>query len=373
MAGTAAAVAAAGLDWRALATPPSPTDGILVLLTLDGGNDGLNTVIPYHDPAYHSARPNLGFAPNEVLPLDNDLALNPALQGLRGVWGRGQLAIVRGVGYPNPSFSHFRSADIWATAVPDAMVDTGWLGRWLDQVASTNPLAAVSIGSAVPRVLQGASTMGAAIPSGTFGLPVPEAAFADLERAFSGETPLAARVAESGAELLDLVHAVHTATKGSDAHAASGLAGHLDLVTRLVAGGLPARAYVVSFGGFDTHAGERSAHQRLLGEMDAALTGFLRSADPRVVVVVTSEFGRRLAQNASGGTDHGSAAPVLVAGPRVHGGFYGDEPSLTDLASGNLKYTTDFRRVYTTVAERVLGIDPSIVVPGKSWEPLGFA
>jgi uncharacterized protein (DUF1501 family) len=376
------------------ATSAGSGRGVLVLLALYGGNDGLNTVIPYADGAYLSARPSLGYQPGQVVRLDAELALHPALTQLKGLWDAKQLAIVRGVGYPDSNYSHFRSMDIWQTGVPDRDEPTGWLGRYLDRTGGKDPLWALSLGPTMPPLLQGASVAGAALPSGNLTIaPALEAPYTALMIPGSGEPPLLQRVAASGADLLTVVHAVRdilsaqtapaagtnleggppTSTPGGVPARATGLEAQLDLVARLIAGGLPTRVYVVSFGGFDTHGSEKDTHANLLAELDSAVGAFARAVARHPVVLMTfSEFGRRVVENASGGTDHGSAAPLFVVGTGVKGGYYGDQPSLTDLDDGNLRFTTDFRSVYATVAEGVLGIDQRAVLEGAKFPTLGF-
>ncbi len=377
---------------RSAPSPPAAgRGGPLVLLTLYGGNDGLNTVIPYEDGSYLGGRRDLGYQPNEVLPLGQGLGLHPNLAGLKGLWDAKRLAIVRGVGYPEPNRSHFRSMDIWQSAMPKDQVATGWVGRWLDRTGS-DPLRAVSVGGSLPRAFGGETSSGAAVPVNQLTLPGGEAlrsAFATLAEPFPGASPLAARVAQSGADLLTVDHAIADMLAGQpqdeEAGGATSLEGtaggnaltaQLAVVARLVKAGSPTRVYGVSLGGFDTHANEKETHARLLGEVDEAASGFFKSLDgsPQgsgVVLMAYSEFGRRVAANASGGTDHGTAAPVFVAGPRVKGGFYGDEPSLTDLDSGDLRFTTDFRSVYATLLEDVIGIEAKASL-GQPFKPVPF-
>jgi len=365
--------------------------GTLVVVTLYGGNDGLNMVVPYENGTYLSARPTLAYQPKEVLPLGEGLGLAPSLKGLKALWDAKRLAVVRGVGYPDPNRSHFRSMDIWQTAVPDHAVGTGWLGRWLD-ATGTDPLRSLSVGPTLPRLLAGEKTSGSALPNGPVGLAGTDGR---LTRAFAAlasprpEAPWAARVAQTGADFLTVQHTVADALAHQPDQPAAGsnlegaptsgggtLGTQLDLVAKLIKAGVPTRVYAVSLGGFDTHAAEKDTQARLLGELDTALHSFDSSlhGTPRgdgVVVLVYSEFGRRVAANASGGTDHGTAAPVLVVGPGVKGGFYGDEPSLTDLDDGDLRFTTDFRSVYATVLTRVLGVDATVALD-KSYRPLDF-
>jgi uncharacterized protein (DUF1501 family) len=364
--------------------PPLAHDsGVLVIITLYGGNDGISTVIPYADNAYHDARPELAYAPREVLPLDRQLGLNPALQGLSGLWTENQLAIVRGVGYPKQDRSHFRSMDIWQTASPIEPVKTGWIGRWLDATGD-DPLRAVNIGAVLAPLGIGEKHVAAALsdwipplagdnaktlealsnddPHDTKAM----AAVCEAYRANSKTSPQFARVVTGDAP------GAQTTGSGN----AQTLAGDLELVATCIKAGVPSRVYMVSLGDFDTHADERGAHQSLLKALDDTLTPFLQhmrssSFGRNVVVMVYSEFGRRVAANASAGTDHGTSGPVFIAGARVKGGFYGDEPSLTDLDDGDLKTTTDFRDIYHELLTKTLRTDPEPVV-GNGRRDLGF-
>jgi uncharacterized protein (DUF1501 family) len=397
LASGAAAVAATAVSvgWKDLAdrtrTDPLPVgSGVLVLVTLYGGNDGLNTVVPAADPAYQSARPDLAYTQQEVLDIGEGLGLNPGLAGFKQQWDNGRLAIVRGVSYPKPDHSHFRSMDIWQTASPDHPAGTGWIGRWLD-ANGRDPLTAVSLEPVLPPLLAGATTAGAALPLRGLALPNGPlaAAFTGLGQPFAGESPLQAYAARSITDLhrtvetfgkdVDATQGAATTTKvgGTKGKGQEGaLAAQLDVVARCVEAGAPARVYSVSLGGFDTHADERGTQQRLLTEVDQAVTGFLtRMAGTDrgrgVVLMAYSEFGRRVAANANEGTDHGTAGPVFVAGASVKGGFVGAQPSLTDLDDGDLKPTTDFRDVYATLLADVLNADPAPVLgPGRTTLPL---
>jgi uncharacterized protein (DUF1501 family) len=363
--------------------PLADGSGILVIVTLYGGNDGINTVIPYADNAYHDARPELAYAPTEVLHLDGHLALNPACNGLAQMWHDNKLAIVRGVSYPKPDRSHFRSMDIWQTASPAEPVSTGWIGRWLDSTGS-DPLRAVNIGPVLPPLAVGEKTTAAAFSPNDAPASSRElaATMAALGHDDPHDTPAMTTVcaAYRAAQAADKTFATVTAS-GAAAESDTGknrnsLAAQLKTVAACVGARVPTRVYMVSLGGFDTHADERGTQERLLQTLDEALTAFLRqmSADTHgknVVVLAYSEFGRRVAANASQGTDHGTAGPVFVAGVPVKGGFYGEEPSLTELDGGDLKPTTDFRDVYHTVLSHTLGTDPTPSVgPGR--QDLGF-
>ncbi len=381
---TATVAAGAALGWFELIdrarTDPLPTDAhVLVMLTLYGGNDGLGTVIPAADPAYQRARPDLAYAEEEVLPLGEGLGLNPGMTGLKKLWDDRHLAIVRGVSYPQPDHSHFRSMAIWQTASPTDPLPTGWLGRWLD-ASGSGPLLAVSIGPVLPPMLAGATTAGAALP--VSGLALPQGAlgraFTALGQRASGEPAPQAAAAAAVTDLHRAVAAFASAVNSptNTAHPArqggGALAAQLDIVARCIEIGAPSRVYCVSLGGFDTHADERATQQRLLTQLDSAVAAFLdRMATTdrgrKVVLTAYSEFGRRVAANASQGTDHGTSGPVLIAGHPVTGGFYGDQPSLTDLDDGDLKTTTDFRDTYATLLAKVLNTDPArILGPGRS-------
>ncbi|WP_029114297.1 DUF1501 domain-containing protein [Mycobacterium sp. URHB0044] len=362
---------------------PLPEDaGILVIVTLYGGNDGINTVIPYTNNAYHDSRPDLAYAEHEVLPLDGQLALNPALKGLAGMWKNRRLAIVRGVGYPKPDRSHFRSMDIWQTASPKDPVSTGWIGRWLD-AGGDDPLRALNIGAVLPLMSIGEKQVASALSENIPRIPGGVATtLAALSEDDPHDTAAMSAVRDTYRAGMITEPEFGRVVKGIDPTAASSgpdedsLQAQLDLVARCVRAGVPTRVYMVSLGGFDTHADERGTQEELLRELDEALTPFLRQMRTNthgrnLVVMAYSEFGRRVAANASQGTDHGAAGPVFIAGGPVKGGFYGDEPSLTDLNDGDLKVTTDFRDIYHELLSHTLDSDPTPSIgPGR--RDLGF-
>ncbi|MGH3879425.1 MAG: DUF1501 domain-containing protein [Actinophytocola sp.] len=394
----ALAAGATQVDWDSLMSaaadePLDPEAGVLVVVTLYGGNDGLNTVVPAGDSAYQDARPELAYQSDEVLDVGEGLGLNPGMKGLKGLWDDEKLAIVRGVGYPNPDHSHFRSMGIWQTGSPESSVPTGWLGRWLD-VTDGNPLHALAIDPVLPPLFAGEKTAAASLPAGGLVLPKGDlgTAFAALGKPESGEERWRAAAARSIADLHSAAKVLGGAAKGpgntegeqdeerdkgASAGGAGGLAAQLDVVARLIEAGVPTRAYSVSLGGFDTHADERDTQERLLTELDSALTPFaerLRGSDrgKQAVVLVYSEFGRRVRGNGSDGTDHGTAGPMFVLGDRVSGGFYGEQPSLTDLDDDDLKSTTDFRDVYASMLSDVLGTDPGEVLDGHQGRVAGL-
>ena len=366
-----------------------PDDGTLVVLTLYGGNDGLATVVPFADAAYHDARPGMSYSAEQVLRLDGSTGLNPALKGLKGLYDNKQLAILRGVGYPKPDRSHFRSMDIWQTANPDRPGNTGWLGRWLDG-AGRDPRLAVSFEPVLPPLLAGESSAGAAVPPS--GRKQPRGVAGEVVAAFgrtaSGEPPLQARAAACFADLVEVDKMIADVRDAAEATApddpdgadeematATGggrtpLATQLDLVAQCVEAAVSTRVFSVSLGGFDLHANEKLTQERVLGQLDAAVSGFVgRMAKSergrRVTVLIYSEFGRRVRANASDGTDHGTASNVFLAGPGVAGGrLIGEQPDLTDLDNGDLKSHVDFRDIYAGLLADVLGTDPGPILGG---------
>lgn len=366
--------------------------GILVMITLYGGNDGLSTVIPYADNAYYDQRPELAYAPEEVVHLDGHLGLNPGLKGLADLWSQRRLAIVRGVTYPKPDRSHFRSMDIWQTASPSEPVSTGWIGRWLDATGD-DPLRVLNIGAVLPLLVMGEKHTASALTGDRS--PVTgdiEHILAELGSSDPRDTPQMSAICAAYRATRDVgvalapVLGTGTPTTTFDPSAgglnftpgtgANPLARRLQTVGACIKAGVPTRVYTVALGGFDTHSEERGPQRRLLEILDTALTPFLHEMGgdkfgKGVTVMVYSEFGRRVAANASQGTDHGTAGPVLIAGAPVKGGFYGEEPSLVDLDDGDLKGSVDFRDIYYELLAHLLVTDPEPSV-GSGRRELGF-
>ncbi|GAA3258624.1 DUF1501 domain-containing protein [Dactylosporangium siamense] len=350
----------------------------LVLVTLYGGNDGLANVIPFAEKGYREARNELAYSAEEVIKLNDTVGLNPGLAGFKRMFDQKKLAVIRGVGYPKPDHSHFRSMDIWQTAQPDRPGNTGWLGRWLDTFGG-DPRHAVSFEPVLPPLLAGATSAGAAVPVTGLALPngVQTATLEKFGATSAGEPALQARAARAFADLVSvdtLIHSVDSDTDdepeqagGTGTGGRSDLKAQLDLVARCVEANVATRVFSVSLGGFDLHAEERDSQESLLKRLDEALTGFAErmaktEAGRKVVVAVYSEFGRRVAANGSDGTDHGTASNMFLLGSPVKGGLYGEQPSLSDLDNGDLKFTTDFRSVYATLLKDVLDADPQQVL-----------
>lgn len=357
---------------------------ILVAVTLYGGNDGLNTLIPYSDSLYFSSRPDISYPAEKLLQLDSSLALNPSMTGIKSLWDEKKVAIIRGVGYPKPDRSHFSSMAKWQTGNPVSHISSGWLGRWID-TQPTDPMLAISLGSVLPPLLAGAKKSGSALPLGGLVIPTGQLA-ADctkLSTASSSDSKLMALAANTMKNLFNISDSISPILKknvpgsavelptinGGNAGGDTNLSQQLDIVAKLIDAGAPTRVWSVSLGGFDTHANEANAQAALLGVVSDSITRFMtqlksttRSRD--VVVMVYSEFGRRVVGNASQGTDHGTSGPMFIIGANIKGGFYGDQPSLSKLVDGDLAVTTDFRSVYATILEKVLKAPPERILNG---------
>jgi uncharacterized protein (DUF1501 family) len=365
-------------------------DTVLVVVEMTGGNDGLNTVIPYADDLYHKYRPTLRQSRDVVIRLDDHVGLHPGMQGLRPLWEQGQLAVVQGVGYPNPDRSHFEAMDIWQSADPTRRVRTGWLGRTavaLDNRGGGVPILHVGP-NRLPLALTGAPGGGAVSvhDPNSFrlelggGPPGQQRARRRLleevavPAARARADDLLAFVQRRQVQTLTAVETLRELLEGPNALArgGGGLTQKLELVAGLIARGFGTRLFYVSLDGFDTHADQGPAHHKLLAELADAVGAFFAALKEtgdagRVRLLTFSEFGRRVQENGSRGTDHGAAACLFVAGPSVRGGVVGGHPSLSDLDVGDLKFHTDFRRVYATLLDRWLGCDSKAVL-GATWD-----
>jgi uncharacterized protein (DUF1501 family) len=380
----------------ALADAPttSKKGRILVVLQLDGGNDGLNTVIPYRDDVYRRARPHLQIAAKDVKTIDGHAGFHPALTGFSTLLESGRLAVVQGVGYPNPNRSHFESMSIWQTARLNAeAVTPGWLARALDRRATIGgdaPALHVHDRFPLTRALVGGKHVVQSLDRPEqfhrqIGLP--DGAEADHQREALDQLSRQER-GEPGS-LLQFVEQSSLITYASSARLDAlqkdapkapgypeylGLARRLRLIAQLIKIGLTTSIYYTHLDGFDTHANQVSTHASLLRELGDSVRPFLDDLEKageadRVLVLVFSEFGRRVAENASAGTDHGTAAPVFLLGKGVSAGLHGSQPNLSALEDGDPKHTIDFRQVYATVLDRWLEAASSDVL-GGTFDPL---
>ncbi|WP_197531031.1 DUF1501 domain-containing protein [Posidoniimonas corsicana] len=349
----------------------------LVVIQLDGGNDGLNTVVPYGDDGYGRSRNKLRLDADKLHKLDDHTGLHPSMRAAKELFDEGRLAIVQGVGYPNPDRSHFRSMKIWQTAsFDDADHDGyGWLGRALDANEHTDASApgAIYVGDQeTPVALWGRRSQATALSREEDLRLMLAPAFQDVQ----AQGPDASLSAFVSRQTLSAVAAsqefdrqqTRTAEVGHG-YPSTGLGMRLKLVSQLLKSGSQARVYYTAQSGYDTHSSQLFTHSRLLGEFSNALKAFLddlKSAglDDRTVVVAFSEFGRRVKENDSQGTDHGTAGPVFLAGPSVAGGLLCAAPDLPDLQDGDLRTGVDFRRIYATLLSNWLGVNPASVLAG---------
>ncbi len=390
------------------ADPAAATMGrnILVLVQLAGGNDGLNTVVPFTNDHYYKARPNLGIRAPQVLKLNDEVGLHPALTGLKDLHASGQLAVWQGVGYPNPNRSHFRSTEIWQTASASEINEKhGWLGRYFDHAcAGAEPTVGVSVGRQSPQSFAGPKPLGVSLEQpetyrfadtdpaqgnmasgesfyrhlnrpdmldsggeqntgGTVGAVAGAFATQQSPLDFLERTALDAQVSS------DRIRALNKSSLNRVPYPVSALSNQLKLVARLIGGGLPTRVFYVSQGGYDTHTNQSGSHDRLLGELGSAIKAFNEDIKAqgnldRVMLMTFSEFGRRVKQNANGGTDHGAAAPLFMVGSKLRQGVHGMAPDLApdNLKNGDLKFTTDFRSLYAGVIEQWLGAESKSIL-----------
>jgi uncharacterized protein (DUF1501 family) len=366
---------------------------VIVLLQLSGGNDGLNTIIPIEDSLYYNVRPSLAIKKEDTIPLNYLTGMHPSLQPLKSLYDDGMMAVIQNVGYESPNRSHFRSTDIWLSASDsNVFIDDGWAGRYLAKVLpdhnpinSEHPMA-IQIGSTQSALLectcQGSMGISFESPNQFYQLingstadndPPPNTIAGNQLKYIKEVAALSIRYAQVIKEKADLVEnkATYPNTR---------LGRQLAIVAELIAGGLETPVYLTSIGGFDTHANQANSHANLLTGLAEAIAAFqddlkLLGIEDRVVLMTFSEFGRRVEQNGSAGTDHGTAAPLFVIGRNVYGGVYGNNPDLTDLDNnGDIKYKYDFRQLYATLLTQQLGMPvdrmPDVLMRGFETLPL---
>ncbi|MFK7851728.1 MAG: DUF1501 domain-containing protein [Akkermansiaceae bacterium] len=386
-------------------------DTILVVLQMAGGNDGLNTLVPYEDDLYYKARPTLGKKKNNLIQLEDGLGLNNSMPFLGSMFKEGSLGVVQGVGYPNPNRSHFVSTSVWETADTNGRANTGWLGRYFDNACEgTDPTFGISFNKSTPESFGAMRNPGASLSSpelyrwihGGGQRAQAEEFFGELNQPIANDNEpisggsiemagggkVGAIVGESNLKFLERVALdaqvsskkileVAAKHKTKVKYDGTPIARNLNLVSRMIAGGMATRVYYVSHGGFDTHTGQLNTHDRLLGQLDSALKSFFtdlkqQGNDKRVMLMTFSEFGRRVAQNASAGTDHGQASCMFVAGGGVKGGMYGEYPSLSELSQGDLVHTVDFRSVYADMLNGWLKAPGTQRILGGKFDGIGL-
>ena len=412
LANTFSALQAEGAD-KATQVTTGRDGNILVVLQMAGGNDGLNTVVPYDNDYYHRARPRVGLSEKQILKLNGELGFHENLAGFKDLYDAGHLSVIQGVGYPNPNRSHFRSTEIWQTASDSEKIEAyGWLGRYFDNTCSgCDPTIGVNIGRQMPQAFSAKHPKGVSLESpGNYrfisGDKTKAGEMSGIEESYrrlnepenemaenAGGTVSAisgpARASGSVLDFLertaldaqvssDKIRGIASRVENKATYPSSQLGNSLKLVAKLIGGGLPTRVFYVSQGGYDTHTNQTGAHERLLKDLGDGVKAFVEDMKAqgnlgRVLVVTFSEFGRRVAENASGGTDHGAAAPMFIVGGKVKAGLLGKYPSLapSDLFQGDLKYSVDFRSVYAAVLEEWLHTKSAPIL-GKQFAPLGL-
>ena len=368
-------------------------DPILVVVQLTGGNDYMNSIVPFNDPLYYDYRPRLGIAQDEVLPIDGNFGFNPALAPLKDMYDQGKVAVVNGVGYPNPNRSHFRSMDIWHTCEPDKIGNEGWLGRAIRDLdpKAENVLTGVNFGRGLPRsmALTGVPVASVAVLetygvlTGITGEPERSQALDLFARMYSpilGTGPVMDYLGDTGLDALKGADILKTAPenyRSNVEYADSPIGRNLQGIAKVLLGDLGTRIFYTQHAGYDTHANQGPMHHKLLGDLSQAISDFYQDlrdhgASEDVLIFLFTEFGRRVRDNGSG-TDHGSGGVAFAVGDPVAGGMYGEYPSLRkeDLLEGDLQFNLDFRGVYGTLVEQWLGLDAAPIV-GGNFEQVGL-
>jgi uncharacterized protein (DUF1501 family) len=380
---TSAALAAQALAGTSV---EKHSNRILVVIELSGGNDGLNTVVPFGDPAYYRARPKLGIPEREVITIADGVGFHPSMVGFERLYKDGNLAIVHGCGYDHPSLSHFSSMGFWHTGVPNGGEPLGWLGRVADETLDpTQRNLIVNLGTSQSLAVRSRQHSPLVFDDPARfrreGTDTEKQTLAELSQARSttnAALDFLAATAHNATESSDFVRRASSAYRTPvDYGQGGGLGGNLQRVAALIAAEMPTRLYYVTYQGnnFDTHVQQGDLHSRLLMYTADAVRGFIddvkrlgRGDD--VALMIFTEFGRRVEENGSLGTDHGTATPMFIVGKGVQGGMYGRHPSLTDLDDGNLKMTTDFRRVYATMIDEWLGCSQTSTILKGQFETL---
>ena len=359
---------------------------VLVVIQLRGGNDGLNTVVPWQNDIYYRLRPKLAHLKTECLRLTDDLALAPGMDGLKALFDQGDLTIVNGVGYPNPNRSHFRSMDIWESgSSAEQYLQTGWIGRMLDESApQSQPFHAIEADEGLSLALKGMKMNGIALTSpGQFYQNTQEPYFkaiAAQKHHQEHEHPSLEYLHKTLVETSQSAQYLHNVSKIYQSKAEYPLnpfSQHLKMIAELIISGSATKVYYVSLSGFDTHVGQKAKQGRLLKQYSDAVAAFCNDLKQNnrfddTVVMTFSEFGRRVAQNASAGTDHGTASNVFLMGGKLKSkGIYNPLPSLEDLDTGDLKFSIDFRRIYANLLDNWLQSDAKAVL-GENFAGLGI-
>lgn len=348
-------------------------DKVLVVIQLTGGNDGLNTLVPFTNGAYYANRPNIAISKQDVLPISQNLGMHPNLKPMMSLWDSGKLAFMESVGYPNPDRSHFKSMAIWHSADVSGASKEGWIGRIAETIG--DPFCATYLGSVAPAALR---TQDLVLPSISslerFQLKLPKGTESAFEAMMSlprqGEAAFLATATKHMMVNTQNVQKNLKKYKAGSRYPEHAFAEKLKSIAQLIAAGVGQKILYTELGSFDTHAGQRADQDRLLGELATGLEAFtldleVQGLSDRVMVLAFSEFGRRVAENDSGGTDHGQGGVMFALGGGIKGGIYGDSPDLERLDQGDLIYKQDFRGVYGRILDRWLNIPAAGILGGR--------
>ena len=352
----------------------------IVVVQLSGGNDYLNCIIPYNDPQYVDNRPNVRITEDRVIDIGDGLGMNPVMAPIKELWDQGNVAIINGIGYPTPNRSHFRSMDIWHTAVSDSIAPDGWLGRTIREMDPNheNVLTGVNFGLGLPRSLHCKEVPVASVGNlDTYGLmtDIKDTQNRDYALSFfsrmygpnSGRDAIMEALGQNGINAMigaDILRGANDSYASSVEYADNPISNNLRDIAKVMFADIGTRIYYAQHGSFDTHAGELMNHEKLWSDLSVALGDFFddlkaHGRDKDVTVLLFSEFGRRIEDNGSG-TDHGSGGVAFVMGSSVNGGFFGEQPSLepSEQVEGDMRFNNDFRSTYSTLLDQWLNVDP---------------
>jgi uncharacterized protein (DUF1501 family) len=367
--------------FRSAAGQGPATDTVLVVCQFSGGNDGLNTVVPYSDKNYYTLRPTIGIADDKVLKITDSVGFNPGLTGLAELYQQGKVAVIQNVGYPNPNRSHFKSMEIWQSASPESRLRHGWIGRHFDVELAhhpLNPVVAIGLSTEKPLALDAEA---ASVPcfasladmQNLIGDADAEQMLRQIQGMDAAPGTATRAVQQANKSALDAVSILKTQLKTftpKQTYGRDAFGNGFKQIAQLIATSPATRVVYFSAGGFDTHANQPAQHERLLKEFGDAVNAFQKEMEAigkadKVVTLTFSEFGRRAHENASMGTDHGAAAPMFLIGTKVKGGLHGPIPDLAHLEDGDISHKIDFREVYAATLDQWLGGDSETVLGEK--------
>jgi uncharacterized protein (DUF1501 family) len=362
---------------KALEKPLQEGEKILIVLQLSGGNDGLNTIIPFRNDIYFQSRPKIAVKPDKIVKISDELGFNSALEKLRSVYDQGHMSVINNVGYPNPDRSHFRSMDIWQSASPKEYLNTGWIGRYIDANCDGMEHNAIEIDDTLSLALKGDAIKSMALknPAQLYKSthnPMFKA-IADSQPNADAD-PVVSYLYKTAAETVSSAAYIYNQTKvysSSAPYPNSDFASRLKTIGTLINSGVSTRVYYAALSGFDTHVNQNGQQERLLTQYAEAVAALIQDLQAhnnfdRTMIMTFSEFGRRVSENASGGTDHGTANNVFVFGNNLkQPGFFNSTPDLKSLDEGDLIYQVDFRSIYATLLNKWMSADPSKILNEK--------